>query len=93
MSGIETGLTVDKTLTTAGLTAHGDAEAPHDVSRALVVVTPRGDSEIRRPVYRPAVFLAHLIAMKDKHLQTRERRRVEPFEAMSAYRRAMAATR
>ena len=42
----------------------------------------------RQPDYRQAQFLAHLIAMKDQHPQTRERRRAEPGEAIAAYRAA-----
>ena len=36
--------------------------------------------------YRQAAFLAHLIAVKDQLPQTRERRRVEPGEAIATYR-------
>jgi hypothetical protein len=43
-------------------------------------------------VPRPAAFLAHLIAVKQSHPQTRERRRAEPAEAVNAYRKAMKAT-
>jgi hypothetical protein len=39
-------------------------------------------------VPRPAAFLAHLIAVKQSHPQTRERRRAEPAEAVNAYRAA-----
>jgi hypothetical protein len=52
---------------------------------ALAPAAPR-----RRTVARPAAFLAHLIAVKQQHPQTRERRRVEPAEAVNAYRKAMA---
>ena len=34
-----------------------------------------------------APFLAQLVATKQGHPQTRERRRVEPHEALAAYRR------
>jgi hypothetical protein len=54
-------------------------------SRALVVQ----DAAIQREpgaVYRQPAFLAHLIAMKEQHPQTRERRRAEPSEAIAAYR-------
>jgi hypothetical protein len=55
-------------------------------SRALVAVA-QTTTEGRDPTsnYRPAAFLAHLIAMKDQHPQTRERRRVEPQHATAAY--------
>lgn len=65
------------------------AETADGECRALVVlgpVTPR-----RRTVARPAAFLAHLIAVKQSHPQTRERRRAEPAEAVSAYRAALKA--
>jgi len=40
------------------------------------------------PSYRPAAFLAHLIAMRDQAPQTRERRRATPGDATAAYRAA-----
>jgi len=56
-------------------------------SRALVLVTPVVASEHDAANrYRPAEFLAHLIAMKEQHPQTRERRRVAPAEAIATYR-------
>jgi hypothetical protein len=72
----------------------GDAErhdAPSD-SHALVVTAV---AETARPPiasYRPAAFLAHLIATKDQLPQTRDRRRAEPHEAIAAYRAAAALT-
>ena len=42
--------------------------------------------------YRQAPFLAHLLATKDQHPQTRERRRAEPNEAIAVYRAAVALT-
>jgi hypothetical protein len=62
-------------------------DLPAEESRALVPVTPvTADSRDLSPHYRPAAFLAHLIATKDQHPQTRERRRVEPHDAVTAYR-------
>lgn len=59
------------------------ATAP-DAGRATV--NPAANfAAIRRPNYRPANFLAHLIAVKQEHPQTRERRRAEPAEAIRAY--------
>lgn len=84
---------MDKTLTTGATAAQNEAATSPETSRALVVTAPRRAAANRRPVYRPALFLAHLIAVKDKHPQTRERRRAEPAEALSAYRRALAAAR
>jgi hypothetical protein len=52
--------------------------------RTLVALTPAASAS---PVtFRQATFLAQLLAMKDQHPQTRERRRVEPSEAIAAYR-------
>jgi hypothetical protein len=63
-------------------------------SRALVAIAPppaaRHESAGR---YRPSAFLAHLIAMKDLHPQTRERRRAAPHEAIAAYRATAALTK
>ena len=60
-------------------------------SRALVVTAP---APVPSPVaaYRQAAFLAHLIAVKDQHPQTCERRRVEPADAIAAYRNVAAMT-
>jgi hypothetical protein len=70
------------------------APAAASQSRALTVVAPiianEHDAATR---YRPAEFLAHLIAMKDKVPQTRERRRVTAAEAIAAYRAVEAMTR
>jgi hypothetical protein len=54
-------------------------------SRALVV-TGTAAASPSASVYREAAFLAHLIATKEHAPQTRERRRAEPAEAISAYR-------
>ncbi|MGE0565345.1 MAG: hypothetical protein AB7O50_12605 [Pseudolabrys sp.] len=54
----------------------------------LVNVTPRQACAVSRP----AAFLAHLIAVKEQHPQTRERRRAEPAYAIRAYLGTMAAT-
>ena len=58
-------------------------------SRALVVIEA-AEAAPAAPVYREAAFLAHLIATREHAPQTRERRRAEPGEAISAYRAAMA---
>lgn len=58
---------------------------PASESRALVALaapTPAAPP----PRYRQAPFLAQLIATKQQLPQTRERRRAEPAEAVSAYR-------
>jgi hypothetical protein len=68
-----------------------DADAPTLESRALVV-TATAAAAPSAPVYREAAFLAHLIATKEHAPQTRERRRAEPAEAISAYRSVAALT-
>jgi hypothetical protein len=61
-------------------------------SRAPVAVPPVAAAQTNRgPAHRPAAFLAHLIAVKAQHPQTRERRRAEPGEAVRAYQAAILA--
>jgi len=59
------------------------AQAP---SRALVPLAPSSHPSDASAHYRQAPFLAHLLAVKGQHAQTRERRRVAPSEAIAAYR-------
>jgi len=59
--------------------------APANESRALVALAPTSDAAERQAGHRHAPFVAHLIAVKDQHPQTRERRRVAPNEASAAY--------
>jgi hypothetical protein len=62
-------------------------------SRALVAVTPvAGVTQDPVALYRPAAFLAQLIATKAQLPQTRERRRAQPGEAIAAYRATEALT-
>jgi len=61
-------------------------------SRALVALTPLQESPERATGYRSAPFLAQLVATKDQHPQTRERRRAEPYVASAAYRATAALT-
>lgn len=61
-----------------------DDAAPQ--SRSIVAVTPPETQEPATPSYRPALFLAHLIATRDQAPQTRERRRASPGDATAAYR-------
>jgi hypothetical protein len=70
-----------------GAPARG-AEAERVESRALVAPVPATRARQAPTDYRQAQFLAHLIAMKAQIPQTRERRRVEPGEAIAAYRAA-----
>ncbi len=55
-------------------------------SRALVTLAPSVDAADAQPGYRNAAFLAQLIATKDQHPQTRERRRADPTDVLAAYR-------
>jgi hypothetical protein len=71
-----------------GAAAHNDAQASDTAeceSRALVVLESAAERE-PGAIYRQPAFLAHLIATKEQHPQTRERRRAEPGEAIAAYR-------
>jgi len=61
-------------------------------SRALIVLSPVTASAEPATHYRHAPFLAQLVATKDHHPQTRERRRVAPDVALAAYRTAAALT-
>ena len=63
----------------------GDEPAAGE-SRALVVLQPPAPGGAVSANRRQAAFLAHLLAMKEQHAQTRERRRAEPQEALAAYR-------
>ncbi len=56
---------------------------PDSETRALVALAP--DAAAPVPCHRQAPFLAHLIATKDQHPQTRARRRAEPAQAATAY--------
>ena len=66
------------------------AAVPAPQSRALVALTPPAAPPDMSAAYRQPAFLAHLIATKDHHPQTRERRRAEPAEALAVYRAAAA---
>jgi hypothetical protein len=80
----------------SGLPPRGVEPAPAEQatpSRALVALTPAAALHEVPESYRRAPFLAQLLAMKDQHPQTRERRRAEPDEALAAYRATVALTR
>ena len=80
----------------SGLTPRGAESAPAEQaapSRALVALAPAAALGKTPEAYRQAPFLAQLLAMKDQHPQTRERRRAEPDEALAAYRATAALTR
>lgn len=67
--------------------------APATQCRALVALAPPAPVSRASAHYRQAPFLAHLLAGKDQHAQTRERRRVAPQEAVAAYRATAGLTR
>lgn len=72
-----------------GLTRQGGEPAPAEqvkASRALVVQAPATTVAEPPEAFRQAPFLAQLLAMKNQHPQTRERRRAEPHEAIAVYR-------
>lgn len=71
---------------------HKDEASFSEASRALVVTQSATAAAQTSPVYREAAFLAHLIATKEHAPQTRERRRVEPAEAIAAYQSIKALT-
>lgn len=60
--------------------------------RALVVLEAPAAGDLPS-VHPQAAFLAHLIATKAQHPQTRARRRAEPQEALAAYRAVAALVR
>ena len=70
--------------------AGGEPVAAPAENRALIALTPAAPAAAVPTGYRQAPlqapFLAHLLAMKDQHAQTRERRRADPHEALTAYR-------
>lgn len=79
----------------SGLTPRGAEPAPAvqaTPSRALVALAPAAAMHKVPESYRQAPFLAQLLAMKDQHPQTRERRRAEPDEALAAYLATVALT-
>lgn len=80
----------------AGLAPFGAEAAPVEPagsSRALVPLTPAAAAHEGPQTHRQAAFLAQLLASKDQHPQTRERRRAEPAEAIAAYRATVELTR
>ena len=71
--------------------SHTAPEIVKDVAgRALLVIEPEREILSAATNFRQAPFLAQLIATKDQHPQTRERRRADPADAIGAYRAAEA---
>jgi hypothetical protein len=62
-------------------------------SRAMVPLTPATGLRLSSQTHQQAPFLAQLLATKDQHPQTRERRRAAPEVALAAYQAASALTR
>jgi hypothetical protein len=73
--------------------AGGETAPAASESRALVALTPPVQAAVTPTNYRPAPFLAHLLAVKGQHAQTRDRRRAAPHEAIAAYKAAKALMR
>ncbi len=70
-----------------------EPELVKDVAgRALLVIEPQSAGNEPVSNFRQAPFLAQLIATKDYHPQTRDRRRAEPSDAIDAYRAVEAMT-
>jgi hypothetical protein len=66
--------------------------APIEASRALVPLAPVIAGSDTPETFRQAAFLTQLLAIRDQHPQTRERRRAEPNAALAAYRASAAMT-
>ena len=62
-------------------------------SRAMVALTPAAGLRLSPQTHQEAPFLAQLLATKDQHPQTRERRRAAPETAIAAYQATSALTR
>jgi hypothetical protein len=73
-------------------TLGNDNESTGSESRALVAIDPLRACSGHTAGHRYAPFLAHLVATKDQHPQTRERRRADPTDAVAAYRATVALT-
>jgi hypothetical protein len=74
----------------AGHRTEPQGDVPASESRALVTIAPATGTSAGQPAHSDVAFLAQLIATKDQHPQTRERRRAEPTEVLAAYRAAAA---
>jgi hypothetical protein len=77
------------TLVAAGSTPRHETSSPRapkvSSSRALIALQPATSRETSVRTHPDARFLAHLIATDQKVPQTRERRRAEPPDAVTAY--------
>jgi hypothetical protein len=68
------------------VTAETEPPVVEKPGRALVAAAPVVETAGCGASHRDALFLAQLIAVKNRHPQSRERRRAEPGEATAAYR-------
>jgi hypothetical protein len=69
-----------------------DSEPAGPESRALVALDPLLGHSSQPTTYRYTPFVAQLVATKDQHPQTRERRRADPHDALAVYRAVAALT-
>lgn len=69
-----------------------DGGEPVSETRALVPLSPIIEASERTAAHHHVPFLAQLVATKDQHPQTRQRRRAEPDVALAAYRATVALT-
>jgi hypothetical protein len=74
------------------LRAGPDSAEPASENHAQVALDPVSDPSERQISQHYAPFLAQLVATKDQHPQTRERRRAGPNEALAAYWASVALT-
>jgi len=77
---------------TAMSVPENDDEPLASESRALVALDPSLDRSGQPATQRYAPFVAQLVATKDQHPQTRERRRADPRDALAAYQAAASLT-
>lgn len=73
-------------------TPENDSEPAGLSSRALVATDSLPGRSGQAVTHGYAPFVAHLVATKDQHPQTRERRRADPRDALAAYLAAAALT-
>jgi len=72
----------DATMCQSGATSTGE----HAGTRALIALARSPETFEPGTAHYHVPFLAQLVATKDGHPQTRERRRAEPNVALAAYR-------
>ena len=90
ISGIRGSIITAVGRTPRDATSSSRHEPGTESSRALIPLQPIASSDTPLHARPQAAYLAHLLATKDKLPQTRERRRVEPQDAIAAYAAANA---